>query len=934
MSEIKKILTTGDYCSDYDIYLSTDEDNPLPGTPPAQIRVSVGGAGISYRVLKSLQAQLAKKDKKDRCARDIETAFWGNPGSFISPPTAGLWQKFAFGKLGKTTDDEKAKVWRVRRSLSLGQVAGSQPLPPAVLPDIAPESFKPNIVVVEDNVGGFRFRVPKWLENTDKNNLPDWIIFKTSAPICHGAFWWALVGSPEFCDRLVVVVSIRDLRKSEIRVSQGISWERTALDLARELTQSPLMEGLRRAKHVVVTMYGDGALWMERKEPGANETDLHQFTLFFDPGYMEEEWAQQICGAEGDAYGFHSAFAASVAANLALQDKNGLKIGIENGLRAMRLLRSIGHGYEKEPDPELPVDMLASTILADSDKPPDIMPEKPKADLSNLGKLGQAIVPSSALNEVATSAKETSDPCSPPAKWRILEASDSRPSPDQPLYGLGRRVALLGLKGLANVPYASFGKLFTADRDEIEALRNIQRLMQDYQKNESETKPLSIAVFGPPGAGKSFAIEQIAETALPGKKSFLKFNLSQFKDNQDLIGAFHQVRDKVLEGGLPIVFLDEFDSQNYKWLQYLLAPMQDGKFQEGQITHPIGRCILVFAGATCYNMQSFGPPEAPWAQTEEVLKEHKQATADFRLKKGPDFKSRLHGNLNVLGPNRRQCFNPAKPPGEQQWEDDPTDVCFPVRRAIMLRSWLGIMDPKKKQSWERLDMDSGLLAALLEVDHYKYGARSMEKIVLTVKQGSKGKFHRSALPTNEVLEMNVRELGQFMEILEQSRVFQQHAWRLAPAIHAAWFPLASQKNEYKTGFEQLKTEGKYDNYTAAVRIPEILGLVGLQLVEEKDSQPAVENAAEILGKHSEILAEEEHIGWMDVKQANGWQSAPFPKNEDEMRAQRDNHQNYCIRPYSELWKEDKDKDRRSIQNYSTVAALAEFKIVARKPLAK
>ena len=138
------------------------------------------------------------------------------------------------------------------------------------------------------------------------------------------------------------------------------------------------------------------------------------------------------------------------------------------------------------------------------------------------------------------------------------------------------------------MPYASFGKLFTADRDEIEALRNIQRLMQEYENSQTETKPLSIAVFGPPGAGKSFGIRQIAETALRGKKSFLEFNLSQFENGSDLIGAFHQVRDKVLEGGTPIVFWDEFDSQNYRWLQYLLAPMQDGKFQEGQITHPIG----------------------------------------------------------------------------------------------------------------------------------------------------------------------------------------------------------------------------------------------------------------------------------------------------------------------------------------------------------
>lgn len=53
-------------------------------------------------------------------------------------------------------------------------------------------------------------------------------------------------------------------------------------------------------------------------------------------------------------------------------------------------------------------------------------------------------------------------------------------------------------------------------------------------------------------------------------------NASQFSNPEDIIGALHQVRDEVLNGKLPFVFWDEFDSKEYLWLQYLLAPMQDG----------------------------------------------------------------------------------------------------------------------------------------------------------------------------------------------------------------------------------------------------------------------------------------------------------------------------------------------------------------------
>ena len=40
----------------------------------------------------------------------------------------------------------------------------------------------------------------------------------------------------------------------------------------------------------------------------------------------------------------------------------------------------------------------------------------------------------------------------------------------------------------------------------------------------------------------------------------------------------------------------------------------------------------------------------------------------------------------------------------------PADVCFPVRRAILLRSLLGLMDERNAAT--RLEMDPGLLAAL------------------------------------------------------------------------------------------------------------------------------------------------------------------------------------------------------------------------------
>ena len=80
------------------------------------------------------------------------------------------------------------------------------------------------------------------------------------------------------------------------------------------------------------------------------------------------------------------------------------------------------------------------------------------------------------------------------------------------------------------------------------------------------------------------------------------FNMSQFTGVEDLHHALHQVRDMGLSGKIPLVFFDGFDAalegQSLGWLRYFLTPMQDGAFLQGQISHPLGTAIFVFAGGT------------------------------------------------------------------------------------------------------------------------------------------------------------------------------------------------------------------------------------------------------------------------------------------------------------------------------------------------
>ena len=96
-----------------------------------------------------------------------------------------------------------------------------------------------------------------------------------------------------------------------------------------------------------------------------------------------------------------------------------------------------------------------------------------------------------------------------------------------------------GTVALANLPHLRIGNLITPDRHEIESLRSLMQIIRRYQTHDAGKKPLSIGVFGPPGAGKSFAVRELAKHLVVGASTWLEFNLSQFSTPAELAGAFH-----------------------------------------------------------------------------------------------------------------------------------------------------------------------------------------------------------------------------------------------------------------------------------------------------------------------------------------------------------------------------------------------------------
>ena len=148
-------------------------------------------------------------------------------------------------------------------------------------------------------------------------------------------------------------------------------------------------------------------------------------------------------------------------------------------------------------------------------------------------------------------------------------------------------------------------------RREIEGFRGLRNLFAEYIGHPDRREPLSVAVFGPPGSGKSFGVRQIAKQVVPdGHVKEFVINLAQLKEFRDVSHLLLMVRDWTRDDKRPpLVFFDEFDTTlgtaQLGWLRYFLSPMQDGSFQHEGSMFEIGKAIFVFAGGIASSHAKF-----------------------------------------------------------------------------------------------------------------------------------------------------------------------------------------------------------------------------------------------------------------------------------------------------------------------------------------
>ena len=686
MSKKTKIIVAGDVTKDW---LKWDNSDSKDYPYEQSNREIYKGYDIKYRMGGAiLIAKMVNKIKKDNIKliqyeeseikKEIET---DNSKDLIN--SMCILEKFNPSK-EKYNDKNLVKIF------SGFKKTGKIVKPELYLSDETPA----DIVVIHDDNKYFRDSKKLWSEFVNLEWQSSLFILKMSRPLASGDLWESLKNQPN----LMVIIRADDLREKGLRISRSLSWERTAYDFLNEMEKirkgegNSDMEDISQCKNLIVRFGVDGAILYQFDGEKAN------YTLFFDPEVLEGALEQKCEGHY--MKGLRSAFISGLIHEIQNNPLNyGDKIigGIKKGIIASRNLLEIGFTTDETNKMDYPFQEMFKNLDDDKEKIQDV---------EFVDKIN----------------------------WKIMEQKlkgEDEVSKAAGQYVKSKESVLL------QSPIAEFGELRTVDRKEIESFHNSRNLILDYLSKKNIKEPLSIAVFGPPGSGKSFGVTQIAKTISDDIEP-IEFNLSQFQSPNDLFSAFHIVQSTSLTGKTPIVFFDEFDSDldnvPYGWLKYFLSPMNNGSFKQGEIIHPIGKCIFVFAGGRNKTFEEFDNDK------------------DKDKVKGADFISRLRGYIDIAGIDKKTEH----------------DYLYMIRRAMVLRS---ILERKAKNIFleSEANIDPSVLNALIKVPQYKHGVRSMEAIIEMSILSNMRHFERSALPASEQLKLHVDDV-EFKKCLNEQLI--------------------------------------------------------------------------------------------------------------------------------------------------------------------
>ncbi|KAI0870019.1 hypothetical protein GGS24DRAFT_126394 [Hypoxylon argillaceum] len=679
---------------------------------------------------------------------------------------------------------------------------------------------------------------------------PSYFIYRMSRPLCEGAVWErvrprAAATNALDPERLIVILEADDLRAAGVELSRGSSWEKTCEDFVRNIGAVSSLVTLVTCPHLIVLFGCDGLIYHRG-------LDVLKPVLFFDPLSTDGEFFNP---SRKHNPGITEAFIAGFASALVQSDdemnyEDCIKAGFQTSGRLARTALS--------PNPSI------------YDAPAIMTPARSDGDT-----LIRLDIPS---DEIGKGEHH----------WSLIDfvIADSGE--------VARQIVLHGISKI-NIPHARINRLILFDRTEIQLSHTLKTHLEEYLA-APQTKPPSIALFGPRGSGKTFAALQIAEAAAAGGKKVwpLTFDLSDFTRPKDLTDAFHQIRDAALDGHTPFAYFKNFDTPlcglSFGWLPHLLPVMRDGRFLDGSAGRPIGTALLFFGTSASSSFAAF---------------RLQNATSQANARVVQDFIGCLEGFVDITGLNRRGVG----------------DSLYLFQRAIILRALLEERAPKL-ESGGRISIDERVLNGLLLVSEYFQGIRSLKSILTMSRLNDARHFSRSALPSETQLQLHV-DHAEFMKAMSGKLLLDEVRESLAEQLNLVYCNHIRERERRKPG-SQLKTDEQIDkeNYLTpwnqlreafkdsnrehADAIPSTIRVANCFLAEKKDGRTPVTKftKAEI-----EAMAIHEKGRWNSERLQRQWKTGP--------RSGANKTTPYLV-PWEDLEEQIKDIDRVMVRSYPNI----------------
>jgi len=885
----KKIFLWGDIVNDYNLMQYPMKKWVNYQTLPSTVQVKTPGGALYLRGLLRKVLPLAK----------IEI-----PTESYDLKVFQTWSQFpkAMGS------EEKVKVWRADKIIGRSRAAPDRK---SVWKDGIRMAKVSDVLVIDslglgwlelalkpEMSGSKRSLLSAFLSSLPQKKKPK-IVIKLSSfrdiPLgCMG----------DFLNRTTFVLSVKGIRERGGAISEAISWDRTIEDTVKEFTTGRSAEDLARCERVVVLFSAEGVAVFE------NDGKFRLRTFLYHPSEYEGSFKARH---PGHSFGDHSILTTSIVRHILDPENYPLFPALSLALSAIREHHAAGL-----------LEVPGETPSFDFEKPKELI-----CEILNLPEQARKEMRSPRSKKTQGAGKRIKEyfdrfGCTfrhdlighPDFSEQKDEVSnllkDGAGAGEEYVAAKAFEIVIRGAEeALKKVPVASYGKFLTADREEIERINALKKMITAYLET-SDTKPLSIAVFGPPGSGKSFAIKQLSRELGFDEQSIREFNLSQFQDIQALHGAFHIVRDASVKGKIPIIFWDEFDTNRLEWLKEFLAPMQDGEFRSGSIVHPFGKAIFIFAGGVSHSFEEFEGRLQVEDQAESGASRGETGAKSFKELKLPDFISRLRGFVNIKGPN------PPEDKGrfltEKQGEANHE---YLIRRAILLRSILERIAPDLIDNQKTAAVSPAVVQAFLRVGKYKHGARSMEALVGMSNLVSSSYFGESSLPSEDLLSLHV-DAEDFRQKLRTATLELPMIELIAEACHTAWM-VKKRKEGYRYGpkrsdvkplrhpllkpYGQLEENDKEANRITARLTDAKLNNLGLVIEERGPEKKAFKiSKNELMGV--------EHDIWMRDHLMSGY--CYGPKTNDLLKIHR------CVRCFQDLKDKDKLLDRAIVNSLEKV----------------